>query len=272
MPKLRSPIPYHGGKTFLADWIISRMPKHSVYVEPFFGGGSVLFRKPYIGTSEIVNDIDQNLTTFWRVLQKEDDFRKFKRIIEAVPISKVEWKDALRRSRSEDPVERAVGFFIKIRQGRQGLVYKDTSFSMTRKTTKNGMCEEASKWWSAIDGLDEIRDRLRRVRIHNDDAVDLIHREDKPYTLFYCDPPYTRTSRNGDVGSYGHEMTDRDHIRLLRCLGNIKGKFLLSGYTSKMYLDAAKHYGWRCYRKIVAKHSSNLKVKPTAIEHLWYNF
>lgn len=36
---------YPGGKTRLAPWIIEQMPPHSVCVEPFFGGGSVLFSK-----------------------------------------------------------------------------------------------------------------------------------------------------------------------------------------------------------------------------------
>ena len=39
------PLKYHGGKRYLAKRIIALMPEHITYVEPFFGGGSVLLHK-----------------------------------------------------------------------------------------------------------------------------------------------------------------------------------------------------------------------------------
>ena len=62
------PIKWHGGKSYLADKIISLMPEHVHYVEPYFGGGFVLFRKACEGVSEVVNDLNSELTTFWDVL------------------------------------------------------------------------------------------------------------------------------------------------------------------------------------------------------------
>jgi hypothetical protein len=34
--EVRSPMTWTGGKFYVADWIVSLMPKHDVYVEPFF--------------------------------------------------------------------------------------------------------------------------------------------------------------------------------------------------------------------------------------------
>ena len=64
------PLKWHGGKQYLADKIISLMPPHIHYVEPYFGGGAVLFRKDGTGSSEVVNDLNKELSTFWKVLQK----------------------------------------------------------------------------------------------------------------------------------------------------------------------------------------------------------
>jgi len=40
-----APLKWHGGKSYLADRIIALMPRHLHYVEPYFGGGQVLFRR-----------------------------------------------------------------------------------------------------------------------------------------------------------------------------------------------------------------------------------
>jgi len=42
---IRSPLTLIGGKYFLAQKIIDRMPAHVCYVEPFGGGAHVLIQK-----------------------------------------------------------------------------------------------------------------------------------------------------------------------------------------------------------------------------------
>ncbi|WP_423802941.1 DNA adenine methylase [Paenibacillus dendrobii] len=59
---------YPGGKWKLADWIIEHMPEHSVYLEPFFGSGAVLFNKePSI--LETVNDGDWDYANHQQVIE-----------------------------------------------------------------------------------------------------------------------------------------------------------------------------------------------------------
>ncbi|AUN42569.1 DNA adenine methylase [Tsukamurella tyrosinosolvens] len=69
---MRSPIPYYGSKARLADNIVGLMPEHRQYVEPYCGGLSVLLAKPQC-RSEIVNDLDQSIMTFWKVLRDQPD-------------------------------------------------------------------------------------------------------------------------------------------------------------------------------------------------------
>jgi DNA adenine methylase len=102
----------HGGK--LARWILSLMAPHTHYVEPYFGGGSVLLLKDPRGVSEVVNDLDGELINWWRVVQDEDRFPRFQRLVEAVPFGKPFWRaarDLLARRDEADPVKWAEASF-----------------------------------------------------------------------------------------------------------------------------------------------------------------
>lgn len=275
MPKLASPIPYHGGKYYLADWIISKFPPKGTFnrlVDAYFGGGSVLLAfQDYDGVAEVANDIDRRLTNFWRVLQQPASFAQFNRMIEAMPVSQVEFNSADRRIATPNIVESAVGLFIQVRQSHQKVVGAKTFMHPTNRI-RRGMHESASRWLSAIGGLEFVHHRLQRVVIYNKDALDLIRQEDSPTALFYLDPPYRGPSREGGL-KYGIECDDKHHLELLRLLGTIKGKFLLSGYMNKMYVQAAEHYGWYARCRTVTKHSSGVEgERPKAEEYLWTNY
>src|SRR5438046_2238485 len=92
--KLSPPLKWHGGKHYLAQKILSLMPAHVHYVEPYAGGLAVLLAKNPQGVSEVVNDLDGELTNFWRVLQSRETFERFQRIVQAIPFSEVEWDES----------------------------------------------------------------------------------------------------------------------------------------------------------------------------------
>src|SRR2546423_11774722 len=66
--KAPGPFPYVGGKTRLAKKIIERFPEHRTYVELFAGGARVLFGKQP-STIEVINDLDNDVSNFFRVCQ-----------------------------------------------------------------------------------------------------------------------------------------------------------------------------------------------------------
>ncbi len=61
---VKTPITYYGGKQNLTSEILGMIPAHKIYVEPFFGGGSVFFAK---GKSflEVINDKNELLMNFY---------------------------------------------------------------------------------------------------------------------------------------------------------------------------------------------------------------
>lgn len=280
MTTLTQPLKWHGGKHYLSKRIIELMPPHLHYVEPFFGGGSVLLQKPaelIEGHSEVVNDIDGELTVFWRVLKSDSTFESFCRRIEAIPFSQGEFNERLMYDRcvngdhsASPPVWRAVAFFVRYRQSRQGLG-KDFA-TLSRNRTRRGMNEQVSSWLTAIEGLPEIHERLKRVVILNDDACKVIKQQDGENTLFYCDPPYLHETRSS-TWEYGeHEMSEDDHVALLDTLYDIKGKFILSGYPSDTYDFACLQNGWRYEEIQIDNKASSKKTKEKKTECLWMNY
>ncbi len=266
---LTQPFKIHGGKHYLGKWIIEHMPKHTHYVEPYFGGGSVLLQKPFEGISEVANDLYGDLSNFWQMLQSDNNFDLLKRKLEATPFSDREFDWASLTKESKGGVDDAVSFFIRARQSRQGL--EEDFATLSRNRTRRGMNEQVSSWLTAIEGLPEVHTRLKRVVILNRPAIEVIKQQDGPKTLFYLDPPYLHETRV-TTKDYRHEMSKEDHSILLQTLFDIKGKFLLSGYPSKMYRIAAKVGGWRCVEKKIDNKASSKKTKDTKTECLWMNF
>jgi DNA adenine methylase len=266
LPRLFPPLKWHGGKYYLAAKIVALMPPHTHYVEPYAGGLSVLLAKDPEGVSEVVNDLNGQLMTFWRVLQEEVAFSRFKRILDAVPFSEVEWQGS-RNATGEDPVKCAVQFFIFCRQSLAGRM--DRFAPLSRNRTRRGMNEQASAWMNAVDGLAAVHSRLRRVVILNRDALDVIREQDGPETLFYLDPPYLGETRTSE-GVYAHEMTEDQHAQLLGVICRCKGKVLLSGYPSDLYTRQLSN--WNRHDIEIPNQAAWGKAKRVMTEVVWRNF
>lgn len=275
MSTTTQPIKWHGGKHYLAPKLIELFPLHVHYVEPYFGGGSVLLEKSGEGVSEVVNDLNFELSNFWSILKSEDTFAWFMREVEATPFSEVAFVNSDADDQIPKPfstpgkLERAVAFFIRARQSRQGLM-KDFA-TLSRNRTRRGMNEQVSSWLTAIEGLPEVHARLKRVVILNRPALEVIKQQDGEQTFFYLDPPYLHTTRV-TMANYQHEMTREDHVELLMALHRIEGKFMLSGYPSEMYDDAAELYGWRVKDFDLPNNASSKSTKERKIERVWMNY
>jgi DNA adenine methylase len=260
------PLQWHGGKWYLAPKIVALMPYHVHYVEPYAGGLSVLLAKNPNGVSEVANDIHLELTNFWRVLQREEDFFRFQRIVEAIPFSEEEYR-SLAESQPDCLIDRAVRFFVLCRQSMAGRM-KEFS-ALTREQIRRGMSKKVSQWLGAIEGLYTVHQRLIRVAILNSPAIKVIQQQDAPHTLFYLDPPYLHETRESKE-VYDHEMSVAQHAELLYTVTRCKGKVMLSGYHSAMYHRYLKD--WTAHEFNIANHAAKGKVKRRMTEVLWCNF
>lgn len=271
-------IKYPGGQYYYANDIVKMFPPrlspdnpngYVHYVEAFFGGGSILFANDPEGISEVVNDLDGELTNFWRVLQNSTQFTEFKRMVEAIPFSESEFSgsvndEALIPSFS---VESAVNFFIHSRQSRAGSQKSFTPITKTR--TRRGMNNEVSAWLTAIEGLPLVHERLKRVLILNRFAIQVIREQDGQKTLFVCDPPFLHETRSSPA-TYKYEMTNEEHQELLDTLKQCKGKVILLGYDSVMYNTALSSWNKKVLKQ--ANHAASGDKKRVMEQHIWLNF
>jgi DNA adenine methylase len=268
--RIPNPLKWHGGKYYLAPKIVELMPPHLHYVEPFAGGLSVLLSKDPAGISEVVNDLNGELTNFWRVLQNEESFSRFQRIVTAVPFSEVEWVGARTNRQCADQVQRAVNFFVFCRQSHSGRMR--TFATLTRNRTRRNMNEQASAWMTAVDGLPEVHERLRRVVVLNRSAADVIQEQAGPNTLFYLDPPYVHETR-ATTNEYGdHEMSGEAHEELLQVIRSSEGKFMISMYRHGLYDALVTKDGWRRVDFDLPNNAASGNTKRRMTECVWMNF
>jgi DNA adenine methylase len=283
----------HGGKSYLAEWIVSKMCPHLNYVEPYAGGLAVLFARdpnderlwlpPHKGVSEVVNDLNGRLINFWNVLRHPGLFPEFFRRASMTPFSGDHWEASSvamdmhdrenlegRIPTDDDLIWRAVSFFIVNRQSLAGRMKSFTAITKTR--TRSRMNNEVSAWLSAVDGLPEVHDRLKRVLIlPPQPALDVLYKFNTPDTLHYLDPPYMHETR-ATTAEYGeHEMDAHDHIELLDIITNYaKSKIMISGYRSETY-DVGLH-DWNRHDYNIVNQASHARVKEMKTESLWCNF
>ena len=260
--RLRPPVKWHGGKHYLAARIIACFPAHRVYLEPFGGAASVLLNKPPVEV-EAYNDLDLRITRLFRALQNQGP--EFLARVQMIPYSQKEFEDAASYPNDAADLDKAICDFVRWRQSFGG---KGKSWSYTTSRARGGMAGDVNAWWTAIDQLPEIIERLKRVQILHQPAIEAIGRFDSSETLMYCDPPYLHETRDpGSRDVYGVEMSEKEHRAMASVLSSCEGKVVLSGYPSPLYDELFR--SWRRIEFDIANHAAGGKKKARKTEVLW---
>jgi DNA adenine methylase len=256
---------WYGGKYSHLDWLLPLLPNATHYCEPFGGSAAVLLNREPVPV-ETYNDIDGELVNFFRVLRDREE--ELIKAIGLTPFSREEFRLAISPEPNLSDLERARRFFIRARQVRTGLAQtaSEGRWAHCKLTTRAGMAGAVSRWLGSVEGLSEIVQRLLRVQIENDPAIDVIKRYDSPETLFYCDPPYPHDSR-GDSKAYAYEMTNDEHRQLADVLKNVSGKVAVSGYDCSLMQEL--YSDWNC---IKAASKQCHSIKKLRQEVLWVNY
>ena len=210
-------LPWLGGKSQLAKKLSAYINQvdHTCYVEPFMGAAHVFFRKDP-SKAEVLNDINRDLSTLFRVLQNH--FEEFMRYFKWALVSRDEF-DRLNRQPPDSltDIQRACRFYYL-----QKLAFGGKAVGRTYGTATTSPPRLNLPYMG--EELTQVHLRLARVNIENLPWQKIFKKYDRPHTLFYIDPPYFNCETD-----YGKDMfSKKDFHDLAGILRSLEGNFILS--------------------------------------------
>ncbi len=258
-------VKWAGGKSQLLSEIDNAIPDNIkqdrfTYIEPFVGGGAVLFwilqKYPDIEQA-VINDINTDLTNSYQTIKEnvEDlisilqEWEKEYHSLKDIPDIKKEYyysKRKLFNSRTSDKTTQTALFIFLNRTCFNGLyrVNRKNEFNVPIGSYKTPMiCDE--------NNLRAVNQVLQKVTILNGDFEETLSYTTQN-TLFYFDPPYKPLSETSSFNSYAKdEFDDNEQIRLAKfceqidLLGfnwilsnsDVKGKNPNDNFFDELYRD-----------------------------------
>lgn len=257
-PTLKTPISYYGGKQKLCKKILSLIPEHRLYCEPFVGGGAIYFAKPK-SEVEVINDTNGELVNFYRVVQR--DFVSLEKEIHISLHSRDIHRKASVVYNNPDmfnEVRRAWAVWVLAHMSFSSMLDGSFGYDKAKGTTSKKIANAREAF------SEELAIRMQQTQIECTDALRIIESRDTPDAFHYCDPPYF----NSDCGHYdGYSQADFE--ALLKALSKVQGKFLLSSYPSPLLSEYAEKYNWTQEQMnmdvTVAAKSGKRKVKTEVL-------
>lgn len=263
LPLLKTPITYYGGKQQMLRHILPKIPTHHTYIEPFFGGGSVFWGKPP-SAAEVVNDSNNRLITFYKVLKYDLD--ELQTLIDETFHSRAQHRETDAEYESgeveiSDVLRMAWAVWVQTNMSFSSVIgggfgydrYGSCALRLHNK--KKLLC-------------DAYQERLKRVTIESYDVLKVMKAYDAPDAFFYLDPPYV----SSDQGMYKGYSED-DFVKLLDACAGLKGRFLLSSYPEPILLEYRQKWGWSTedVEKTLAV-DGRRKEARTKVECLTWNY
>jgi DNA adenine methylase len=232
---MKTPISYYGWKQTMLKHLVPLIPPHEVYTESFAGGAALFFAKDP-APLEVINDINQNLITFYKVFK--DRYVELNERIQKTLHSRETYNFAMIVYDNPlffDEVVRAWAVWVLSKMGFASKLVG--SFGYDR--TSNSICKKIKFAREAFTL--ELSKRLENTQIECTSAFKVIESRDCEDALHFVDPPYI----NSDCGHYTDTFNLADFERLLEILSNVKGKFMLTMFPHEVLSEYIKMQKWR---------------------------
>lgn len=221
---LRPPFCRAGNKYPVKDLILSQIPEHTTYVEPFAGSSAIFFNKPKADRN-VLNDLDTKMINNLKLIKNAP---KDPAIWDSLPKLKP------RGGRDEKATRDALDVEIFMKRPPKNIVEKLMQAKINNCAGYSGtpvkgnppryynVSEQPTKRIETY--LDLYKAFLKDVKLTSEDYERTIKANDSKSTFFFIDPPYENTSATLEYAQ-GKQF---DFQRLSQVLGTIKGKFLMT--------------------------------------------
>lgn len=234
----------------LGPWIAGLTSRRTRYIEPFAGMCGVLMcREPV--PFELINDLDQRIVTWWKVVRERPD--ELKHYLHNTPYSRAVYDRSKSIVRSGEPVDEltmAHAVAVVLTQSRIPSL-PGTGWRVTGRGA--GSHPDATS-----RQIHALADRMRRVKLECRDAQTIAdYWAGKDDTTIYLDPPYR------GLGEYA---VDTDLGALADIVRHAKADVAISGYASCGWDDLLPDYE----RREMATH--HVGAGGWRTECVWVNY
>ena len=218
-PKIKTPFCRIGRKENLLKILLPLFPKHSIYIEPFVGSGVVFFHKEEADKS-VINDLDDNIYNLFKMLKK-GKFNYSKFVLNYEEGEKV--VNGKRVIKNKELVNKIYNKLLKSKDSNKEFQRRLMLNCLTFSGTQKGMLYQNGGLKNKLkkENLEYFVNKLKKVKVLNQDYKKVIKKYDNYDAFIFLDPPYENSNR-----LYEKNRIDYEEMRDL--LQNIQGKFLLT--------------------------------------------
>ena len=222
-----------GGKRKLKKRIISRIPPHTTYIEPFLGGGAVAFAKTPAKRT-ILNDKDKELIQFYQA------YRKPKVSVKKTDMtpSRKRFNGYKKRIPNPKHPQAVVNRYLYVNKHSYGGMMEHPSYVPIH----DGCYKRSNKKTMGVRSITpEHKERLKHAKILSQDYKTVIKKYDGKNAFIYLDPPYPKVSKGVySKGCTGDDITPQGIIKAVK---SAKGKVMLSYPYTREIMDTIKKHG-----------------------------
>lgn len=210
--KARPIFSWQGGKRWLVKELLPLIPQHKMYVELFCGGGALLCAKP-TSEGEVINDINSDLVSLYRVVKYHPD--ELFRELDFCLNSREDFA-AFKEQRGLTDIQRAARWFMRMKNGFGG-----SPEHFGRARTGGGAAFSSRE--GKLGLMKAMHRRFDKVVIENLDWRKCIDLYDSKNAVFFCDPPYTTGAAHYGAWSFDDLASFRE-----TGLDQMKGTWILT--------------------------------------------